>query len=115
MARAVLPTLLSAAWLAAALATLALARVLPGGLWPLFGPVAARAVTASVLRMARKGPVDWTLPTMDTPLGTVPLGLLDAGLSAGLAVVGCIPLLSAVQAYRPPSVTRSPPRRSSAR
>lgn len=106
-ARALLPALLSGAWAAAALAGLTLAGALPtapatgsgtylDGAWWLFGPAMAPAVAAGALRMARRRPVDHSMPVIDTPGGAVPTGPLFWALTGvDLAVLGCLPALAA--------------------
>ena len=97
-ARAVLPMLVSAAWLTVALAVPATFGLLPGGWWPL-GPLCAPAMAAGALRLARRPPVDHSLPVLDTMGGAVPLGLvLWACTGADLAALGSLPLLSALAA-----------------
>jgi hypothetical protein len=90
----VLPALLGGAWLTLALA--ALDAAVPGGpFWPL-GLLCAPALAAGALRMARRRPVEHTLPVMDTPLGPVPLGPLVWALTgADIALLGCAPALLA--------------------
>lgn len=107
-ARALLPALLGGAWAAAALAGLTLAGALPmgaatgagtplDGAWWLFGPAMAPAVAAGALRMARRGPVDHSMPVIDTPGGAIPTGPLFWALTGvDLAVVGCLPALTAL-------------------
>ncbi|GII75572.1 hypothetical protein Sru01_05540 [Sphaerisporangium rufum] len=96
-ARAVLPALLGAGWLVLALAGLAAAGPLPGGPWWLFGPAAAPALAAGALRMARRAPIDHSMPVIDTPGGAVPTGpLIWAATGPDLAAAGCAPLLWAL-------------------
>ncbi|MEQ4724819.1 DUF6297 family protein [Nonomuraea sp. B19D2] len=101
-ARALLPMLLSGVWaglaLAGAWAGLALGGVSAfSGVWWLFGPLAAPAIAAGALRMARRGPVDHAMPVIDTPGGAIPTGpLLWAATGADLAVLGCLPAIAAV-------------------
>jgi hypothetical protein len=98
--RAVLPALLGGSWLALALT--GLDAVGPaditgqgGPLWPL-GPLCAPALAAGALRMARRRPVEHTMPVMDTPLGPVPLGPVVWALAgADVAAFGCLPALMA--------------------
>ncbi|MCF6469551.1 hypothetical protein FAF44_14290 [Nonomuraea sp. MG754425] len=101
-ARAVLPGLLAGAWAALALTGLALtsgpltaetATALDGtGVWWLFGPLAAPALAAAALRMARRDPVDHSMPVLDTPSGPVPTGpLFWAATGPDLALLGCLP------------------------
>ncbi|MFG3436487.1 DUF6297 family protein [Nonomuraea sp. NPDC047897] len=105
-ARALLPALLGGAWAAAALAGLMLVGALPagptaglGGAWWLFGPAMAPAVAAGALRMARRGPVDHSMPVIDTPGGAIPTGPLFWALTGvDLAVLGCLPALAALAA-----------------
>ncbi|MEO3884040.1 DUF6297 family protein [Nonomuraea sp. B5E05] len=116
-ARAVLPTLLSTAWTTLALAGPALiaggfpgAEAVAGGAWAgeavtggpwsgawwLLGPLVAPALAAGALRMARRSPVDHSMPVIDTPAGSIPTGpLIWAVTGADLAVLGCLPALSA--------------------
>ncbi|TDD15351.1 hypothetical protein E1294_34750 [Nonomuraea diastatica] len=115
--RAVLPMVLSGAWTALALAGPALiaggipgAETVAGGVWPgeavaggawsgawwVLGPLAAPALAAGALRMARRSPVDHSMPVLDTPGGAIPTGpLIWAATGADLAVLGCLPALSA--------------------
>ncbi|MDA0563342.1 DUF6297 family protein [Streptomonospora sp. S1-112] len=93
-ARAVLPAVLGGAWLTLALAGLDLAGA-GGSLWPL-GPLCAPALAAGALRLARRRPIEHTMPVMDTPLGPVPLGPLRWALEgADIAALGCLPALMA--------------------
>lgn len=94
-ARAVLPALFSGSWLTLALAGLDI--VGPGGLfWPL-GLLCAPALAAGALRLARRRPIEHTMPAMDTPLGPVPLGpVLWALAGADVAALGCLPALMAL-------------------
>jgi hypothetical protein len=98
-ARAVLPALLSAAWLTLALTVLVLAGVLSGWLWPVFGLVAAPGAAAAALRIARAEPIDPSQRGPDTPISTPPW-LATRAISALLGVIGCYPLLTAVRAGR---------------
>ncbi|PDP85558.1 hypothetical protein CQJ94_21745 [Glycomyces fuscus] len=99
-ARAVLPALLGGSWLTLALAGLDVvghAGIAGHGfpLWPL-GPLCAPALAAGALRMARRRPIEHTMPVMDTPLGPVPLGPLVWALAgADVTVLGCLPALVA--------------------
>ncbi|MEU7899974.1 DUF6297 family protein [Nonomuraea sp. NPDC049152] len=91
-ARALLPALLSGVWTATALTGLSLAGRLPAGPWWLFGPLAAPAIAAAALRMARRGPVDHSMPVIDTPGGAIPTGpLIWALIGVDLAVLGSLP------------------------
>ncbi|MFG1943612.1 DUF6297 family protein [Nonomuraea sp. NPDC048826] len=95
-ARALLPALLAGAWTAAALGWLAAAGALDGPWWAL-GPLAAPALAAGALRMARRPPADHSLPLLDTPMGVVPMGpVLWAATGPDLALLGCLPALSAL-------------------
>ncbi|TDD01062.1 hypothetical protein E1292_27045 [Nonomuraea deserti] len=106
-ARAVLPTVLSGVWTTLALAGIALiAGGFPGteavgggswsGAWWLLGPLMAPALAAGALRMARRSPVDHSMPVLDTPGGAIPTGpLIWAATGPDLAVLGCLPALSA--------------------
>jgi hypothetical protein len=90
LARALLPALLSGGWTATALA--AAGAVQPGGVMWLFGPLAAPALAAAALRMARRAPVDHAMPVIDTAGGAIPTGpLLWALTGVDLALLGCLP------------------------
>ncbi|MFE3448043.1 DUF6297 family protein [Nonomuraea sp. NPDC059194] len=96
-ARALLPALLSGVWTATALTGLSLAGWLPAGAWWLFGPLAAPAIAAAALRMARRGPVDHSMPVIDTPGGAIPTGpLIWALIGVDLAVLGSLPAVVAL-------------------
>ncbi|MFD0479174.1 hypothetical protein ACFQ0B_71615 [Nonomuraea thailandensis] len=115
-ARAVLPGLLAGAWTALALTGLAFGGGVAqggttavgdatagladaggvagglGGAWWLFGPLAAPALAAGALRMARRAPVDHSMPIIDTPGGAIPTGpLFWAATGPDLALLGCLP------------------------
>ncbi|GAA2205733.1 hypothetical protein GCM10009850_011910 [Nonomuraea monospora] len=91
-ARAVLPGFLAGAWAALALTGLALGPGLGVGAWWLFGPLAAPALAAAALRMARRAPVDHSMPVIDTPQGPIPTGpLFWAATGPDLALLGCLP------------------------
>lgn len=98
MARAVLPALLSAGWLAIALALLVATGVLHGWLWIGVGVIAGPGVTAATLRMAGTAPINPAERGIDLPLGTAPPWLITRALSLVLGAVGTYPLLSAVLA-----------------
>ena len=93
-ARAVLPALLGGAWLTLALAVMDAPG--PGGpYWPL-GPLCAPALAAGALRLARRRPIEHTMPVIDSPFGAVPLGpALWALAGADIAALGCLPALAA--------------------
>ncbi|WP_310741921.1 DUF6297 family protein [Microbispora sp. H13382] len=96
-ARAVLPALLAAAWSALALAGLQAAGALPAGAWWALGPAAAPALAAGALRMARRRPVDHSMPVIDTPGGAVPTGpLIWAATGPDVALLGSLPALAAL-------------------
>lgn len=105
-ARAVLPALLAAGWLALALGLLASAGVLPvkGAsavpapvLWVGLGLVAGPGLAASALRLARTAPVDAADQAgLDTGMGTMPTWLVGRFLSILLGVIGTFPALGAV-------------------
>jgi hypothetical protein len=97
LARALLPALLSGGWTATALA--AAGAVQPGGVMWLFGPLAAPALAAAALRMARRAPVDHAMPVIDTAGGAIPTGpLLWALTGVDLALLGCLPAFVALTA-----------------
>lgn len=96
-ARAALPLLLSALWLALALAALALTGATSAGSWWVLAVFCAPALAAGALRMARRRPVDHSMPVINTPAGAIPTGpLLWALTGVDLAVVGCLPALAAM-------------------
>ncbi|GAA4523646.1 MULTISPECIES: DUF6297 family protein [Nonomuraea] len=96
LARALLPALLAAAWMAAALGWLAAAGAVAGPWWA-FGPLAAPALAAGALRMARRPPVDHSLPLIDTPAGAIPTGpVFWAATGPDLALLGSLPTLAAL-------------------
>jgi hypothetical protein len=97
-ARAVLPALLSAAWLTLALALLVSTGVLHGWLWPLLGPVAGPGVAAAALRIARTAPINPAEQGFDTPIGTTPPWLVTRTLSVLVGFIGAYPALKAVAA-----------------
>jgi hypothetical protein len=96
MARAVLPALLSAAWLTLALALLALTGELPGTLWPTLGLAAGPGVAAAALRIARTAPLNPADQGPDTPAGAAPPWLVTRAGSALLGSAGAYPALRAV-------------------
>jgi hypothetical protein len=98
-ARAVLPAVLSAVWIAIALEALAMARVQPAGLWPL-GIAAGPAAAVVGMRLARTGPIDWALAVVDTPLGSFNLGIVGRLVTMCLGIVSCAPMLGAVLTER---------------
>ncbi|AQZ65692.1 unnamed protein product [[Actinomadura] parvosata subsp. kistnae] len=116
-ARAALPALLAGTWAAVALAGLTLVSgvgagagvgvwangapidlmVSGGAAWWWFGPLAAPALAAGALRMARRPPVDHSMPVIDTPGGAVPTGpLFWAATGPDLALLGCLPTAAAL-------------------
>jgi len=100
-ARALLPALMSAAWLTLALGVLTVTGALTGPWW-LLGPLAAPALAAGALRMARRRPIDHSMPVIDTPSGAVPTGWVVWALTGvDVAAIGCAPMLYAL-AVRPP-------------
>ncbi len=95
-ARAVLPVLLSAAWLTLALGLLALTGELPGALWPALGLAAGPGVAAAALRIARTAPLNPADQGPETPAGAAPPWLVTRAGSALLGSVGAYPALRAV-------------------
>jgi hypothetical protein len=96
LARALLPALLSGGWIAAALTAAESGGV--GALW-LVGPLVAPALAAAALRMAKRAPVDHSMPVIDTPGGAIPTGpLLWALTGVDLALLGCLPAFVALTA-----------------
>ncbi|WP_214322043.1 DUF6297 family protein [Nonomuraea sediminis] len=71
-----------------------------GGVWGvgwLFGVAVAPAVAAGALRMARRKPVDHSMPVIDTPGGAIPTGpLMWAATGPDVAVLGSLPALAAL-------------------
>jgi len=108
-ARAVLPALLSAAWLALALALLTLTGELPGAqgpvLWPLLGLAAGPGAAAAALRIARTAPVSPADQGPDTPAGNPPPWLVTRAGSVLLGLAGAYPALRAVFTGRVPGGT----------
>jgi hypothetical protein len=103
VARAVLPALLSSAWLALALGLLVAGGVLHGWAWPILGVFAGPGLVPAVLRIARTAPVDAAAQGgIDTGMGTTPVWLVNRVVSLLLGLAGVIPLLTSVIA-----VTRS--------
>jgi Family of unknown function (DUF6297) len=96
MARAVLPALLSAAWLTLALALLALTGELPGALWPLLGLAAGPGVAAAALRIARTAPLNPADQGPETPTGAAPPWLVTRAGSVLLGAAGAFPALRGV-------------------
>ena len=96
-ARAVLPALLSMAWLGLSFTVLAADGELPGWRWPLLGLVAGPALAAAALRMARTAPVNPAERGFDTPMGTVYPWMLTRLVSLIFAIVAAFPALSAVR------------------
>ena len=96
-ARAVLPALLGAAWLALALALLALTGELPGALWPVLGLAAGPGVAAAAVRIARTAPINPADQGPDAPV-TAPPWLLTRAGSVLLGLVAAWPTLRAVYA-----------------
>jgi hypothetical protein len=105
VARAVLPVLLSAAWLTVALALLAAVGVLSGWLWPLLGLAAGPGAAAAALRIARTGAINAADQGVDTPLGPMPPWLGTRALSVLVGGAGCYPMLKAVLTGRLPGAT----------
>ena len=97
-ARAVLPALLSAAWLALALTLLVATGVLHGWLWPLLGLVAGPGVSAAALRMARTAPINPAEQGPNLAIGTTPPWMISRLLSVVVGLIGAYPMLLAVHA-----------------
>ncbi|GAA0929153.1 DUF6297 family protein [Nonomuraea longicatena] len=89
-ARAVLPALVGGVWLA-------VAGAISGTAAAWFAPVAAPALAAAALRMARRPPADHTMPILDTPMGSIPTGpAIWAMKGPDLAVLACLPAIVAL-------------------
>jgi hypothetical protein len=95
-ARAVLPSLLSSAWLTLALALLSVAGVLSGWLWPLLGVFAGPGAAAGVLRLSRTAPINPSDRGPDLPMGSTPPWAVSRLLSVIVCVIGISPLLVAL-------------------
>ncbi|MFF4987697.1 DUF6297 family protein [Streptosporangium saharense] len=94
--RALPPALLGACWLGAALWLSG-----AGAWWSLFGPACGPVLAVGALRMARRRPIDHSMPVIDTPGGAIPTGpLLWALTGVDLALLGCVPAFLAL-AVRP--------------
>jgi hypothetical protein len=98
MARAVLPALLAAAWLALALTVLVATGVLHGWLWPLLGVFAGPGVAAASLRMARTAPINPAEQGPNLAIGTTPPWLISRILSVVVGLIALFPMLRAVRA-----------------
>jgi hypothetical protein len=97
VARAVLPTLLSSAWLALALAFLVSAGVLHSWTWPVLGFLAGPGLVPAAMRTARTAPADTAAQgSIDTGMGAAPLWLVNRIVSVLLGGIGTVALLTAV-------------------
>jgi len=99
-ARAVLPALLSAAWLTLAFTLLVPVGILHGWRWPLLGLIAGPGTAAAALQLARTGAVDAADTGTETTMGPVPAWLVTRLMIVLLGGVGCFPALRAVLAGR---------------
>ncbi|WP_336204779.1 DUF6297 family protein [Nonomuraea sp. LPB2021202275-12-8] len=109
LARALLPAVLGGVWTASALVVVELAQpaVLggAGGGWWLFGPLTAPALAAAALRMARRAPVDHSMPVIEMAGGAIPTGPVFWALTGvDLALLGCLPAAMALTT-RPAGIT----------
>ncbi|GAA2114163.1 DUF6297 family protein [Actinomadura alba] len=101
-ARTLLPALAGGGWLGVALAGLVAAGALSEGPWWLFGPAAAPALAAGALRMARRRPIDHSMPIIPILGGAVPMGPVVWALTgADVAALGCAPVLMALSTQPP--------------
>jgi Family of unknown function (DUF6297) len=97
VARAVLPALLSSAWLALALGLLVAGGALHGWAWPVLGVLGGPGLVPAALRTARTAPVDTAAQGgIDTGMGAMPPWLINRIVSILLGGIGTIPLLAAV-------------------
>lgn len=97
VARAILPALLSSAWLALALALLLAGGVLHGWAWPVLGVLGGPGLVPAALRAARAAPVDTVAQGgIDTGMGATPPWLASRMVSVVLGGIGVIPLVVAV-------------------
>lgn len=94
-ARAILPALLSAAWLAIAFALLIAVGILHGGLWIAVGLAAGPGVAAASLRMAKTAPINPAEQGPDLPVMPPPWAITRA-LSELLGLIAMYPALRAV-------------------
>ncbi|HTU77010.1 MAG TPA: DUF6297 family protein [Trebonia sp.] len=105
-ARAVLPALLAAGWLAVALGVLASTGVVSASgasgvpavlLWVALGLASGPGLTASAMRLARTAPIDAAvLGGVDTGAGTMPTWLISRIFSVVLGLIGVFPLVAGV-------------------
>jgi hypothetical protein len=95
-ARAILPALLSAAWLVIAFALLLAVGILHGGLWIAVGLVAGPGAAAASLRMSKTAPINPAEQGPDLPLGTPPPWAITRTLSELLGLIAMYPALRAV-------------------
>jgi hypothetical protein len=95
-ARAVLPALLSAGWLAIATGVLVAAGVLHGGLWIAVGVAAGPGVAAAALRMARTAPVNPADQPIELPMAPTPPWVISRSLSLIVGLIATYPMLTAV-------------------
>jgi hypothetical protein len=103
-ARAVLPALLAAGWLALALGVLASAGAVHASghsavpaalLWVALGVVSGPGLAASAMRLARTAPIDAAaLGGLDTGMGTMPSWLVSRFLSVLLGLIGIFPVVA---------------------
>ncbi|MBC6462452.1 DUF6297 family protein [Actinomadura sp. HBU206391] len=101
-ARTLLPALVGGAWVSAALTGLVAVGALREGPWWLFGPAAAPALAAGALRMARRHPVDHSMPIIPLLGAAVPTGpVIWALTGADLAALGCAPAMLALSSQPP--------------
>jgi hypothetical protein len=99
VARAVLPAVLSLAWLALALALLVAGGVLHGWAWPALGILGGAGLVPAAMRTARTAPVDTAVQGgIDTGMGSTPPWLVNRIMSLLLGGIGIIPLLASVLA-----------------
>ena len=87
----------SPAWLALALALLAVTGELPGALWPVLGLAAGPGVATAALRIARTAPINLADQGPDAPVMAPPWLLTRAG-SVLLGLAAAWPTLRAVYA-----------------
>ncbi|GAB2912188.1 DUF6297 family protein [Nonomuraea fastidiosa] len=81
-------------------------QALPVGTAWLFGPLVGPALAAGALRMARREPVDHTMPVIETPGGAIPTGPLKwAATGPDLALAGSLPALVALTSPGVPLAT----------
>jgi hypothetical protein len=117
VARAVLPAVLSSAWLALALALLVAGGVLHSWAWPVLGILGGAGLVPAAMRTARTAPGGTAVQGgIDSGMGTMPPWLANSVVGLMFGGIGIIPLLASVlaaargialgkSAYSPPAAS----------